>query len=306
MHVTAIHRLFDAAAAGNIEFVHAALESGVSANVRNGRGQTPLIVAARAGQSNIVRLLIAYGARVGARTDPLLGLSEPVLAQEVYATFDRARASVLAQDVLQSGQSDGGLVELDPEEMEAAELLDSTDDLLSEAGPLLTAAVCGHLDVVDTLIAAGAAPDAAEWSETPPLVGAAAKGHAVIVDRLLVAGATVDAGTGFTALEEAVVGGHEVVVDRLLEAGADVDRQNEDGGTPLMIAAATGRLDIVRQLVEAGANVNVITDGEAALSCAASCGHLGVYAYLLPRSTPAVQARGDIALGAYLEYVAQL
>ncbi len=306
MRASNVHRLFDATASGDLSTMRALLERGVPANVRNSWGQTPLIIAARTGRHEVVRMLLGYGARVAARTDPLLGLSEPILSHEVYATFDRARASVMVQEVLRLGGTGSDFVEPDTADLEAIELLDSTDDLLSEAGPLLTAAVCGHPRVVDILLAAGAAPDATDWAETPPLVGAAAQGHLEIVDRLLAAGAEVDAGTGFTPLEEAVVNGHESVVRRLVSAGADVDRRNEDGGTPLMIAAATGRLNVVQVLVEAGADVDVVADGEAALSCAAAYGHLSVYAYLLPRSTASVQARGDIALGAYLEYVAQL
>ena len=281
------------------------LQSGVSANVRNGGGQTPLIVAARTGRIAAVKVLLANGARVAARTDPLLGLTEPILSQEVYATYDRARTSLITQEMLQFGQG-GGPLDPDTADLDALDVLDSTDDLLSEAGPLLSASVCGHLPVVEALLQAGAEPNAVDWAETPPLVGAAAQGHAEVVDRLLSAGAEVDAGTGFTALEEAIVNGHDVVVRQLLRNGADVDRRNEDGGTPLMVAAATGHLSIVRTLVEAGADIDIVTDGEAALSCAAAYGHMSVYAYLLPRSTPAVQARGDMALSAYLEYVAQL
>ena len=298
-----VQRLFDAAACGDVQTVSTMLQSGISANVRNACGQTPLIVASRAGRCDAVILLLANGARVGARTDPLLGLTEPILSHEVYATYDRARASLMTQEMLQNG---GERLDPDTADLDALDLLDSTDDLLSEAGPLLSAAVCGHVPVVDALLRAGAEPNAVDWAETPPLVGAAAQGHMEVVEQLLGAGADVDAGMGFTALEESIVNGHEVVVRRLLGAGADVDRRNEDGGTPLMIAAATGRLSIVRMLVESGADVDVVTDGEAALSCAAAYGHLSVYAYLLPRSTPAVQARGDMALGAYLEYVAQL
>ena len=304
MRADQVQRLFDATASGNMNIVDSLLDAGIPTNVRNGRGQTPLIIAARTGQADMVRKLLARGARLKVRTDALLGLREPVYFEDVRTTFERARASVIVQEVLQSGG--GTFEEESPADMQAMELLESTEDLLCEASPMLTAAVCGHLEVVDVLLRAGADADATDWSETPPIVGAASQGHVHIVERLIRAGASIDAGTGFTALEEAVVKGHERVVACLIACGADVNRRNEDGGTVLMIAAATGHLSVVQQLVNAGADVDVITDGEAALSCAASYGHLGVYAYLLPRSCPEAQARGDLALGAYLEYVAQL
>lgn len=305
MRACHVHQLFDAVAAGNVERVIAWLDAGVPVNARDGNGQTPLILACRTGQCAVARLLLARGARLSVRTDPLFGLNEPILAEELRSTFREARASAMAQDILQPGLA-RSLIAVDQEALNALEVLESTDDLLCEAGPLLTAAVCGHLEVVDVLLRAGADAGPLDWSETPPLVGAASQGHHGVVDRLLAAGADVDAGSGFTALEEAVVNGHFLVVQRLLAAGADVSRRSDDGGTVLMLAAAIGHLHIVRSMVEAGADVDVVIDGESALTCAASYGHLGVYAYLLPRSRPEVQARGDFALGAYLEYVAEL
>ena len=306
MRSSNVQLLFDACAVGNVDGVKALLDAGVPANARNANGQTPLIVAARSGRLDVVRLLLESGARSAARTDPLLGLQEPLSVEDINDTFERATASTMSPEVLRAGDDDSLESTAREEEARALEVLDSTDDLLCEAGPLLTASVCGHFEVVDALLDAGVDPNPTDWIETPPLVGAAAQGHEHIVARLLEAGAYVDGGTGFTALEEAVVHRHVRVVRRLLAADADVDRRNEDGGTALMLAAATGCLPIVQLLVEAGADVNIVTDGEAALSCAAAYGHLDVFAYLLPRCEPAVQARGDIALGAYLEYVAQL
>ena len=294
---------FDAAASGDVTVVSGCVDAGMPINVRNASGQTPLIVAARAGRHRVVELLLRRGARIDARTAPLFGLREPICANELNDAVQWARATTMAQSLLLSGAPAS---HEERSEADADDLLDSTDDLLMDAGPLLTAAVCGHVEVVDVLLRAGAIPDGYDRDETPPLVGAAAHGHAEVVDRLLRAGACVDAGSGFTALEEAVVHGHTAVVRRLVEGGADVNRRDADGGTVLMMAATTGRLPIVRLLVEAGADVNALADDECALTCAASCGHLGVYAYLLLLSQPAIQVRGDIALGAYLDYVAQL
>jgi ankyrin repeat protein len=43
----------------------------------------------------------------------------------------------------------------------------------------------------------------------------------------------------------------------LLEAGADPDAKTPDGDTALHLAAFAGKLDIVRTLVEGGADMNV-------------------------------------------------
>jgi ankyrin repeat protein len=69
----------------------------------------------------------------------------------------------------------------------------------------------------------------------------------------------------------------------LLSKGAFVDPKScGSGRTPLILASYYGRLEIVKMLVNAGADVNYIAEGEGALFCAASRGHLEVYEYLLP------------------------
>lgn len=63
-----------------------------------------------------------------------------------------------------------------------------------------------------------------------------------------------------------------------------VNATNANGGTPLMEAAWNGYLDIVRLLVEKGANVNAIDDeGGTALMLACKNCHLGVTKVLLDR-----------------------
>lgn len=48
--------------------------------------------------------------------------------------------------------------------------------------------------------------------------------------------------------------GSYIIVDQLLRAGAGVDVTDDAGGTPLIAAAAQGRLEIVQRLLAAGAD----------------------------------------------------
>jgi ankyrin repeat protein len=78
------------------------------------------------------------------------------------------------------------------------------------------------------------------------------------VRQLLDAGARVDIRTagGKTALIQAARNGHVDIVRTLLDAGAEVD-ETSDGVTALWWAAATGATDLVTALLLAGADVRV-------------------------------------------------
>lgn len=96
------------------------------------------------------------------------------------------------------------------------------------------------------------------------MVRAAAKGDVALVNKALRAGVHADAtdtSTGLTALQSAAMKGHADVVKALIDAGADVDVQFNAAWSALAFAAdhandhpGTGSLDTVAALLEAGAN----------------------------------------------------
>ncbi|XP_069694060.1 KN motif and ankyrin repeat domain-containing protein 1-like isoform X2 [Periplaneta americana] len=75
---------------------------------------------------------------------------------------------------------------------------------------------------------------------------------------------------------------HRQVIRRLFQL-ADVNvRAKQHGQTALMLAVSHGRLDMVRLLVEAGADMNIQDeDGSTALMCAAEHGHTAIVKHLL-------------------------
>ena len=71
--------------------------------------------------------------------------------------------------------------------------------------------------------------------------------------------------------------GHLDVARDLIEAGADVNAKDNDGFTPLSICAEKGHLDVARDLIWAGADVNAKdNDGMTPLYMCALGGHLEV------------------------------
>jgi ankyrin repeat domain-containing protein 50 len=63
-------------------------------------------------------------------------------------------------------------------------------------------------------------------------------------------------GDGWSVLKRAARGSHTEIVKLLLEHGADPDSPDEEGWTALMNAGVQGDVDLVNVLIAAGANVD--------------------------------------------------
>ena len=100
-------------------------------------------------------------------------------------------------------------------------------------------------------------------------------------DKLWGNGSTSMAGRGFTALGWAAFSGKTEIVRMLLEAGADVDGKDRWGYTPLMRAAVGAYEGIVKLLFNYGANLNEKNEeGKTAYDLAFNWGARGTAAFL--------------------------
>ncbi|KAJ6057677.1 hypothetical protein N7460_000951 [Penicillium canescens] len=127
------------------------------------------------------------------------------------------------------------------------------------------------------------------------------KGDLQTVTTLLAKGADANAtnNEGQTPLMVAASYGHENIVRILIEYGADMDTQAMNGETALGTAAARGFARIIRVLIASGANVNAGSGtGKTALSQAASYGQDRIVRLLLDcgADIDALNSTGETAL----------
>jgi uncharacterized protein len=192
------------------------------------------------------------------------------------------------------------------------------------ATPLYLATAGGHVAVMTLLLDAGADPNAPDWTGEPILTTAARTGVPDAVRLLLDRGAAIeatDAAYHQTALMVAVREHHPAVVRLLVERGANVETQTRvgqtprwtlpnsvpgfshgvgivrgglpergsrapipGGMTPLLYAARDGRLESVRILVDAGADLErTDANGITPLLSAITNNHVPVAHYLIAR-----------------------
>ncbi|XP_071107805.1 ankyrin repeat domain-containing protein 17-like isoform X5 [Haliotis cracherodii] len=157
-----------------------------------------------------------------------------------------------------------------------------------EEGESLLSLACsaGYYELAQVLLAMKAnVEDRGIKGDCTPLMEAASGGHVDIVRLLISHGADVDAqsSAGNTPLHYAACGGYKEVVQELIKANARVEVHNENGHTPLMEAASAGHVEVARILLDNGAGINTHSNEfkESALTLACYKGHLEMVKFLL-------------------------
>ncbi len=158
--------------------------------------------------------------------------------------------------------------------------------------PIHQAAQAGHTEVVRLLLENGAEPDPVDHYGITPLWSAAQGGHHEIIEMLLSHGSRVgkeikieieSTEGGRRPIHQAAQGGYLQTVKLLRAKGANCDPVDGDGITPLWSASQNGHADVVRELINAGALLDVMPYKESRLPIhqAAQGGHLEVIQTLL-------------------------
>ncbi|HEY5800188.1 MAG TPA: ankyrin repeat domain-containing protein [Burkholderiaceae bacterium] len=133
---------------------------------------------------------------------------------------------------------------------------------------LLDAVRADDAQAVASALAAGANAAGVDATNRPVLSLAARLDRRHAASALLKAGAPVDAPDliGFSPLMEAARDGHQDMADLLLRHGAKVDQPANANGLALYalhLAAAGGKLDLIRKLVASGARLDVVDNENA-------------------------------------------
>ena len=269
-----------AAASGHAAVVETLLEGGAEANRATPQGETPLMVAARTGVVGSVTALLRHGA--GAGVDAREGWrGQTALMWAAAEGHAAVVAPLVAAGADVDARSDGGFT------------------------PLAFAVRAGHGDAVQALMKAGADVDLALPDGTSPLHLAVINARYDVALQLLDHGAdAAAAGAGWTPLHQLVwtrrpnrhynnpaafpTGAvSDLRLARALVAhGADVDARqtaeprdgyrnqlNRTGATPFLLAAKAVDLDMMRLLLDLGADpLTANEDGTTALLVAAGVG----------------------------------
>lgn len=122
----------------------------------------------------------------------------------------------------------------------------------------------GDLESLREALDSGMKPDEyMAYDGSTALVMAARSGHGHIVKELLARGGNPQVRTedGSTLLHHAASGNSAEAVDLLIKSRIDANTVNEDGVSPIILAAHYGNLSCVRALCVGGADVNLSAEG---------------------------------------------
>lgn len=175
---------------------------------------------------------------------------------------------------------------------------------------LIIAAKNGHYKILKALLEYKPDINALDTSGRSALVVAAERGHEKCVNRLLNAHATNEAQLRGAALRAAGINGYLGCFRALCATGINLERTDENGHSPLWLAASSGDVGLAEALVEYGAHVDGRNMNGSPLSISIQRGHFHLMKFLISKgANVAAQHEGQtpftLALGFVISDVSQ-
>jgi ankyrin repeat protein len=262
---------------GHLEAVRLLLDAGADPDRVDAGGGTPLMAAARVGRLALLRLLLARDAAVDA-VEPATGATAFIytcLHNQSACAEALVRAGCDRGIKDKAGWTGGALAEAKghaavvarlravvAEQLRAVQAawpvpepepaaMQSGDGRPMTGGRPCNAIVAGGGEPTDQLVMAAMKGDAAALSR---LLATAADPNALVVAQNASSGLFFQT----TALRAAAALGRVEVARLLLDGGADPSRAGGNGVTPLMAAAGEGHLEVLRLLLARGAAVDAV------------------------------------------------
>lgn len=302
VNIYAIHR---AAKDGDVEVVRASLESDLNnVNLPDKSGYSPLLIAAQAGQINVLHLLIKAGAYVDYKdnrgntalhhaaqhghVDAITTLIE-CGAKVNQTTKPRPRlgprfgdSKFNYGDTALHIAARYGHVKIICALIDKGAIVNQTNN--NGETPLLIAASNNQVEAISALITNGADLNQPDRYDRTPFCVAAQEGQVKAIKLLKRLGVDVNRKSKYrnTALHLAARRGHIDVITTLIECFAELNQRNITGESPLSIAAQYGHVSVIRVMLKHGANVNLCNNKvESPLSIATQHGHVSVIKALI-------------------------
>ncbi|KAF5899556.1 fibronectin type 3 and ankyrin repeat domains protein 1, partial [Clarias magur] len=126
---------------------------------------------------------------------------------------------------------------------------------------LMLACFAGHLDIVKHLRVFGATWQSQDMNGCTALHWAVDGAHVPVIDFLIEDGCEVDAHDTVSEwtplMRVSAISGNADVASLLIQAGADVNTRDKDGKTPLMVAVLNNHEELVKLLLDSGADQHV-------------------------------------------------
>ena len=248
--------LLDAVVRLDLATARSLLEAGADVNIVNRANETPLMLAAKTGYDDMIRLLLEHNAQ----TEAISNTGESALFYAVrMGRLEAARILVTNGSPVNSKNRRGlspPLIALVAGDLSMIQVLlegGGEPDLADHRGETLLykAVLMGNHVLAELLVRAGADPSSKNKVSFSPVKLAQLMKQNAILD-LLTKPPGKDA--PIDTLDLAMLSGSKEAVQALLPA--DLSLQDERGDTPLILAAKSGRESLVKLLIERGADVN--------------------------------------------------